>query len=204
MGMIPIWDAEEKKIRKAKKLKRCFLLIGCIALLFLLLVSFYIWIYDGSKPVVFSPSINENRIKSVAEQFQPNIAEKQTEIEFRAGKLKALLVISAENCDPEQRLEEQYRNAGGNGVQYRKVSTVPETEMLLRDWNYTPLKKLFVGKGNPYAACYGKEAAKGKSNYRYVIEVTVKKGTGCYLMRAFCNRPNELDSLLEEFAKQIG
>ena len=203
MGLLHIWQAREEKAKTVKRTKRILLLVGCILLLLLLIVSFYIWLYDSSKPIVFSPSVNENRIKAIAEQFPANVTAKQTEVSIKQGSLKALLVLSAEQCDAAERLEEVYRREEGVGVQYRKADTTPETEILLRSWTYTPIKAVFTGKGNPYAVCYGKRAAQGKPNYRYMLEVVVQKGGGRYLMRAFCSRPNDLDSLLSAFAEQM-
>lgn len=200
MGILFSWDIRKQQRNKTK---RRLTVIGCILLLLLLLMAAYLWIYDGSKPTEFEPSINENRVQTELDRLQEISGSHEMETAFQKGRLKALLVITGGETDAVSLYEQNKSAVDAAEMAYRKQKDAEDNpaEILLSNWTYLPLWKNFGG--GLYASCYGKEAAKGKPRYRYMIELTVKKGEGQYFMRAFCNRPNDLDELITEFVSQI-
>ncbi len=200
MGILFSWDVRKQE---NKKIKRRFIVVCGILSLVLLLTAAYLWLYDGSKPTQFEPSVNENRIQTELDRLQEALGSHETEISFQKGGLKSLLVISGGKTDAVSLYEQNKSAVDAAEMAYRKQKDAEDNpaEILLSNWTYLPLWKNFGG--GLYASCYGKEAAKGKPRYRYMIELTVKKGEGQYFMRAFCNRPNDLDELITEFVSQI-
>ena len=200
MGILFSWDVQKQE---RKKIKRRLLTAGGILLLILLLAAAYLWIYDGSKPAEFAPAINENRVQTELGRLHEVLGSHETEVPFRSGSTKALLVISGGETDAASLYEQNRAAVDAAETAYRRQTDAAEpAEILLSDWTYLPLWKSFFS-GGLYASCYGKEAAKGKPGYRYMIELTLKKGNGQYLMRAFCSRPNDLDGLLTEFVTRV-
>lgn len=200
MEILFSWDVRHREKRKAK---RRLIVIGGLFLLLFLFAAAYLWIYDGSKPTEFEPSLNETRIRAELDRLAETEQHLETQTAFRQGSLKAWLVFSGGKTQAAS-LYEQNKGAIDNAeTAYRrqKEEKSQPAEIMVSNWTYLPLWKS-IG-GGLYASCYGSEAAKGKPNYRYMIEITVQKGAGQYTMRAFCNRPNDLDELITALVDEV-
>lgn len=180
-----------------------------IVILFVLIICelFYVFIFDTSKETSYQLFVDKTNLVTELKRLNAPAKELSHEIMVNNKEFKAILVIDSglESNDSRALTIKEIADRYSHGGYYE--FTDQSMEAAICDIQYTHIKDA-IGygwlsyRGNLYAERYGREKAKGKPNYRYQVEIFIRKEDSNYHILAFCNT-DSINNILTEAVNQI-
>lgn len=173
----------------------CFFVAGAL---------WYLFDYDKGRPQRYIPQLEQTFLESELQRLDPDAVNPTSEIILRKNGFHGILSYAVTEGDAEE-LSETLQALAANPLDGTYIPLPGGVcDMFVGVAHYTPMVKA-AGYGwwdnhtnsNPYARTFGKDAAKGKPNYRNHFHFVIRKGEKLFGIHVFCNKRNAEKALSE-------
>lgn len=168
-----------------------FAMIGTILFLF---------VFDGNKPRIYQPQVDYRLLQNEIERIDSFGEDFEGEEIVLQGEFKGIIAYSRSESSVAE-IKDYFLYLSRNPY-YGTHIAFPndEYEIFISEARYTPIVKTWgYGwlhyKGNLYAQQNGRDAAKGKPNFRNCFNFTVRKSDEQFVFIVYCNTSDAGEAL---------